>query len=105
ITGTLVGFGPFAKGSGRSGLESLFLLQIFMGVVAVTGLVLAGVTTERRVVERRRSADYAITQILAESETLHQAAPRILQTICELLDWDLGAVWLLDAAQNNLRCA
>ncbi len=104
ITGTLVGFGPFAKGSGRSVLESLFLLQIFMGVVAVTGLVLAGVTTERGLVERRRRADYAITQILAESATLHQAAPRILQTICEMLDWDLGAVWMLDAGKNNLCC-
>jgi PAS domain S-box-containing protein len=104
ITGTMVGFGPFAKGSGRSGWECLFLLQIFMGVVAVTGLVLAGVTSERRLVERRRSADYAITQILAESTTLHQVAPRILQTICEMLDWDLGAVWMVDADKNNLRC-
>lgn len=101
ITGTIGGFGPFAKGPG---LENLFLLQIFMGVVAVTGLVLAGVTSERRLMERRRTADYAITQILAESSTLHQAAPRILQTICETLDWDLGAVWIADAKENHLRC-
>jgi PAS domain S-box-containing protein len=104
ISGTIVGFGPFGRAFGRSEMEGLFLLQVFMGVVAVTGLVLAGVTAERRLVERRRTADYAVTQILAESATLHQAAPRILQTICETLDWDLGAVWMVDEEENNLRC-
>jgi PAS domain S-box-containing protein len=104
ITGTISEFGPFARGFGRTGLECLFLLQVFMGIVAVTGLVLAATTAERRLVERRRSADYAVTQILVESATLHQAAPRILQTICETLDWDLGAVWLLDGEENSLRC-
>lgn len=101
ITGTLANCGPFAKGSA---LESLFLLQIFMGVVAMTGLVLAAITTERYVGERRRMADYAVVQILADSPTLREAVPRILQTICETLDWDIGAVWMVNREDNMLDC-
>lgn len=45
IWGTLRGAGPFA---GYTENESLLLLQGFMGVVAVTGLVLAAVVGERK---------------------------------------------------------
>jgi signal transduction histidine kinase/ActR/RegA family two-component response regulator len=48
ILGTVSGSGPFAKGSVH---ENLMLLQIFMGVVALTALVLAAVTTERKHLE------------------------------------------------------
>jgi signal transduction histidine kinase/integral membrane sensor domain MASE1/ActR/RegA family two-component response regulator len=101
ISGTLAQCGPFAKGSA---LESLFLLQIFMGVVAMTGLVLAAITTERYVGESRRITDYAVVQILADSPTLQEAVPRILQTICETLDWDIGAVWMVNPKDNMLHC-
>ena len=47
ILGTATGSGPFAQGSD----DNLMLLQIFMGVVALTGLVLAAVTTERKRLE------------------------------------------------------
>jgi PAS domain S-box-containing protein len=102
IAATLQSFGPFAKGKPYG--DSLVLLQVFMGVLAVTGLLLGGVTSEARLVERRRSADFAIGQILAEASTLHEAAPRIMQTICEMLDWDLGALWMVDFQEANLHC-
>src|SRR2546422_9620060 len=44
IRGTLEGFGPFV---GRTPNESLLLLQAFMGVTAVTTLILAAVVAER----------------------------------------------------------
>jgi PAS domain S-box-containing protein len=44
IWGTVGGHGPFAA---RTTQESLILLQIYMGVVAVTALVLSAVTIER----------------------------------------------------------
>lgn len=44
IWGTARGFGPFAKGSVS---ESLFFLQLFMGVLAVTAMILAAVVAER----------------------------------------------------------
>jgi PAS domain S-box-containing protein len=45
IWGTLNGYGPLARWQGS---ESLILLQVFMAVVAVTGLVLSAVVAERR---------------------------------------------------------
>jgi PAS domain S-box-containing protein len=44
IWGTVAGYGPFATPTTH---ESLILVQIFMGVVAVTALVLGAVTVER----------------------------------------------------------
>jgi PAS domain S-box-containing protein len=41
---------------------------------------------------------------LAESATLADAARRVLQSICEGLGWDYGALWNLDAAAEVLRC-
>jgi two-component system CheB/CheR fusion protein len=103
IAATLQSFGPFAKGKGYG--DSMVLLQVFMGVVVVTGLLLGGVMSENRRVERRRAADFAIGQILTEAMTLHEAAPRIVQTICEMLDWDLGALWMVKSKEGNLHCA
>jgi PAS domain-containing protein len=50
IWGTVRGYGPFAAPSTH---ESLILVQVFMGVVAVTTLVLGAVTIER---ERAKEA-------------------------------------------------
>lgn len=43
--------------------------------------------------EQRICAQYAIGQILSESQTIKQAMPRILQAICQTLGWDLGELW------------
>jgi signal transduction histidine kinase/CheY-like chemotaxis protein len=48
LRGTLMGFGPFAKETPE---ESLLLLQVFMGIVAMTGLLLASAVSERRRME------------------------------------------------------
>lgn len=45
IAGTLHGLGPFARYAPN---ESLLLLQTFMGIVAVTGLILAALVAERK---------------------------------------------------------
>jgi len=50
IAGTLSGYGPFAQ---QTWGESLLLLQAFMGVTAVTTLVLAAAVAERREAEER----------------------------------------------------
>ncbi len=63
--------------------------------------------------QRRKSAQYTITNILSESITVKQAMPQILQAICESLGWDLGELWApsqyltvnYKSAQNPvLRC-
>jgi PAS domain S-box-containing protein len=41
---------------------------------------------------------------LAESDTLEEAAPRMLEAVCRALDWQFGAIWEVDRAKNVLRC-
>ena len=50
------------------------------------------------------TAEYISARALAESATLAEAVPRVLQAICEALDWDHGAVWKLDASADLMRC-
>ncbi len=49
--------------------------------------------TARQHREQRTSAQYAITRILSESQTVKQVIPQILQSICQNLGWDLGELW------------
>lgn len=53
---------------------------------------------------RPLTAEYISARALAESATLADAAPRVLQAICEALNWDYGAVWNLDSSADVLRC-
>lgn len=94
-------YGPFTA---RPVHEGLVLLQIFLGMVAVTGLVLAAAMRERDTAERRRAAIYAVTQVLTESAPVPEAASHILRTVCESLDWDVGNFWRLDGSVPRLRC-
>ncbi|MCL6754043.1 PAS domain S-box protein [Nostoc sp. CCCryo 231-06] len=49
--------------------------------------------TARQQREQRTSAQYAITRILSESQSVKQVIPQILQSICQNLGWDLGELW------------
>ena len=60
--------------------------------------------TERKRAELRQAAQYAVTRALAESSTLGEATARILQSICQSLDWSFGALWSIDRQANVLRC-
>jgi PAS domain S-box-containing protein len=60
--------------------------------------------TERKQLERRLRAEHAVTRALAESATLPEAAPRILEAICTNLGWDMGICWELDVRAEVLRC-
>jgi len=54
--------------------------------------------------ESRLLTQYAVTKALAECETLSEAAPRILRSVCETLDWELGALWTVDKELDLLVC-
>jgi two-component system CheB/CheR fusion protein len=55
--------------------------------------------------ERRLTTKDAVTRALAESESLVEATPRVLEVIGEHLGWAFGALWVVDAAAGTLRCA
>ncbi len=57
--------------------------------------------TERRRAQHRRDALYAVTRVLAESDSLAAAAPHLLHAIGESLEWDWGALWSFDRAGDR----
>lgn len=61
--------------------------------------------TERKRTERRLSTQYTVTRTLAEADTLGNAMPRILEAVCETLNWETGAFWQVDSDSDVLRCA
>jgi len=60
--------------------------------------------TERKQAERRLMTQHTVTQLLADAATLEEVAPKILQTVCEFLLWDVGALWSVDSEAGVLRC-
>lgn len=60
--------------------------------------------TDRKRTESRLALQYAVTRILSESTEFVESAQKILQVACEHLDWDVGALWRLDAQEQVLRC-
>jgi PAS domain S-box-containing protein len=102
IWGALHGLGPFGSGPIH---DRLISLQAFMGIVAVTGLLLAAALLERRRDEGRKEVLHRVTQILAKCPTLSEATPQIIQSICNSLAWQVGAIWVVDRDADVLRCA
>jgi len=60
--------------------------------------------TERKRADRRLATQSAISRALADSTTLNEATPKIMQAICESEGWDFGAIWEVDRKTNVLRC-
>jgi two-component system sensor histidine kinase/response regulator len=55
-------------------------------------------------VVRRLTAEHVTARALVEATSFAEAAPKILQAICETFGWEHGAVWTVDAEQEVLRC-
>jgi PAS domain S-box-containing protein len=80
LWGTAHGFGPFIKGNS---LQNATLLQSFLGVTSLSGVVLAAVIAERAELIRRQSTREA----LAQSEKNYRG---IVETACEGI-WKVNA--------------
>lgn len=53
--------------------------------------------------EKYNLAENATRQVLAESDTLAEAMPKILEVIGENFDWDLGEIWLINERTQKLE--
>ncbi len=53
---------------------------------------------------QRPTVEYVTARALAESDTLAEATPKVLQAICESLGWEHGALWNVDIDADVLRC-
>src|SRR4051812_8140853 len=56
-------------------------------------------------IERRLTAQYAVTQILASADSLEDATGQVLGAICLSLDWDWAALWTAAPRDSVLHCA
>src|SRR5260221_10947454 len=59
---------------------------------------------ERKRTEQRLLTQHRVTLVLARAATLQEASAHILETICQSVQWDAGAVWAVDRSANPLRC-
>jgi PAS domain S-box-containing protein len=88
--------------------EGVFPVEIrirrFQQGERVLHLALVRDISERKRAEQRTFTQHAVAQILAEAATIEEATPRILQAVCEFLDWDLGTLWRVDRDAGVLRC-
>ena len=84
-------------------------MEIYASVMFGDDKTISGISgtlndiTERKRREQQLSAEHATARVLAESATLSQATPKILEAICESLAWDVGELWSVDASVNVLR--
>jgi len=60
--------------------------------------------TERIRTERRRTTQYAVTNLLAASWTLAEVATELLEAMALSGDWAFAAIWTYDEAADGLRC-
>jgi diguanylate cyclase (GGDEF)-like protein/PAS domain S-box-containing protein len=102
VWGTVHGLGPYASGGAG---DHFILLQIFMAVVAATGLLLGATISERTAALARRNAEHAVTRVLADAATAEEATRRIIDVINADLGWDIGLWWSVDSGARRLRCA
>ena len=99
--GTVNGVGPFAflpLGS------RLVPLQIFLGILVITGLFLSAGMAERARAVRIQNAELAITRTIAAASSLEIAAVKIIRSVSATLGWDIGSVWIVGPNGVRLRC-
>jgi len=58
--------------------------------------------TDRKWTEKRLSTQHAVVNILAQANDLAEAAPKILQSICENSEWEVGDLWVVDREAQRL---
>jgi PAS domain S-box-containing protein len=77
------------------------------GVVAVlldvTDRVRADAVRHERI-ERRLHVQYATARLLAGAGSLQEASDGVLELVRGALGWDVGELWIIDPAAEQLRC-
>jgi signal transduction histidine kinase len=88
--------------------ESLFTVAnivFFTALIWWNAKLLYLAECERAWAERRLAVQYRVAVVLAESSTIREATPRILQAIGQTLEWHAAVMWSVDEQNNTLRCA
>ncbi|MDQ3039730.1 MAG: PAS domain S-box protein, partial [Pseudomonadota bacterium] len=59
---------------------------------------------ERAMANRRLAAQTEAAAALIQSESIAEAAPKLLQAVSSTLGWSMGVLWMVDVEQQMLRC-
>lgn len=86
------------------------IIKILMTVspILISPYELVGVSiiardiTTQNLSEQQLAIQYRIATILNESMDINEAANGILETICEIFEWHLGELWIVDPSANTL---
>jgi PAS domain S-box-containing protein len=79
----------------RHWLASYYPVLAADGQALGVGCVLEEIT-ERRRAEQRTALQLEVTEVLAVADATADAVPRVLQTVCETLGWDVACYWSTD---------
>jgi diguanylate cyclase (GGDEF)-like protein/PAS domain S-box-containing protein len=60
---------------------------------------------QRKQLEHRQALEHNVIRVVAESETIDDAMPKIIKMICRTFGWDCGAYWQWDKRDRLLRCS
>lgn len=72
---------------------------------ALTGAVVTfSAITQRTLAVRRLALQQAVSDVLAHARTFAAAAPKLLSNIGAALQWQMGAMWIVDEDAGVLRC-
>lgn len=94
---------PGLRRDGREFPLELTVSPMPWGETHLFSAVLRDLTEQKRK-ERLQASEYGVSRVLAESASPADAAPRILQAICEGMEWDFSAMWVFDRAADKLNC-
>jgi PAS domain S-box-containing protein len=94
---------PAQPGVRRSWLGSYYPVRGDDGELVGMGAVVME-TTERRRSDQRLRLQHAVTRIFTEADSAADAIPLALHSICELLEWDVGAYWHLEPGEDEATC-
>ncbi len=107
LLGALLLMGEQAGYYERESVASLFSIAsiiIFTALIWWNAKLLYRADLERTQTERRIAVQHDVTRVLAQSSNLAEAAPRILQTVCQTLRWPLGGLWMVNESADTICC-
>lgn len=70
-------------------------------VIRVHGTVMD--VTARKLVELRQTMEHTVTRLLADADRPEEVMPEVIQTVCETMNWECGAFWMLDRQDGSLH--
>jgi signal transduction histidine kinase/DNA-binding response OmpR family regulator len=94
----------FSEGLGLA-IAAAVTIFSFGTFIGITAHALSRADRVRKARERQAAAQNVTTCALVESATLAEAMPRVLEAVCESLDWIMGVRWSVDRDAQLLRCA